>query len=207
MAENNNNTPCASTGIYDSLRFCQGKTVLPGIRQHVYAIPKRKITAWPTLPDVEGAADMSALASYSGNFTLEADAKWVRIDLALNKGNIEYETQGEKPSRTFLNKLTVSHPGNSEAALGFARQAVADDLVFAVPQRDGKYRILGNEMFETDIKPKGATGEGVTGEISSNLEIEVTDVCPAPFYPGTLETADDGDISGATGKPVQQAGG
>ncbi len=199
----NNTTNCASVGIYESLRFCQGKTVLPGIRQHVYVIPKRKITAWPSLPDVEGAEDMSTLASYKGNFTLAADAKWQRIDLALNKGNIEYETQGEKPSRTFLNKLTVSHPGNSEAALAFARQAVADDLVFAVPQRDGKYRILGNEMFETDIKPKGATGEGVTGETSSDLEIEVADICPAPFYPGKLETADDGDISGATGKPFE----
>ena len=204
--ENNNSNPCNSTGIYESLRFCQGKSVLPGIRQHVYVIPKRKITTWPTLPDVEGAASMSALASYSGDFVLAADAKWMRIDLALNKGNIEYETQGEKPSRTFLNKLTVSHPGNSEEALAFARQAVSDDLVFAVPQRDGKYRILGNEMFETDIKPKGATGEGVTGEISSDLEIEVTDVCPSPFYPGKLETEDDGDISGATGKPVQAGG-
>lgn len=205
MAENTGN--CSSIGIYESLRFCQGNTVLPGIRQHVYCIPKRKITKWPTLPDVgAAAADMSKLASYSGDFTLEADAKWLRIDLALNKGNIEYETQGEKPSRTFLNKLTVSHPGNSEAALGFARQAVADDLVFAVPQRDGKYRILGSEMFETDIKPKGATGEGVTGEISSDLEIEATDVCPSPFYPGKLETADDGDISGATGKPVTNGG-
>lgn len=200
MANESNN--CASVGIYDSLRFCQGKSVLPGIRQLVYAIPKRDILAWPTLPAVEGASDMSTLATYDGDFSLKADAKWLCIDLTLNKGNIEYETQGEKPSRTFLNKLTVTHPGNSAESLAFARQAIADDMVFAVPQRDGRYRILGNEMFETDIKPKGSTGEGVTGETSSDLEIEVTDVCPAPFYPGKLETADDGDISGATGKPI-----
>lgn len=187
---------CENTALYKSLRFCQGQTVLPGIRNRVYAIAKRDITKWPTLP-AEAATDMAEIATYNGNFTLAANAKWARIDLVSEKGNITYEVQGEKPSRTFLNKITLTHPEGSAAALGFARQAMADDLVYLVPQRNGKYRVLGCEAFETDTKPSGDTGEGLTGESSAALEIEATDVCPAPYYVGTIETAeeDDGDIN------------
>ena len=53
-------------------------------------------------------------------------------------------------------------------------------------------------MFNTDVKPKLALGEGTTGEAGTTLEIEVTDLSPAPFYPGIIET-EDGDISGADG--------
>ena len=194
---------CENTALYKSLRFCQGKTVLPGIRNRVYVIPKRDIVTWPSLP-AEASTDMSEIATYSGSFVLATGKKWARIDLVSNKGQITYEVQGEKPSRTFLNKCTLTHPEGSAAALGFARQAAADDLVFLIQQRDGKFRVLGCEAFETDTKPQGDTGEGVTGESSAALEIEATDVCPAPYYVGTIETAeeDDGDINAGAASPA-----
>lgn len=108
------------------------------------------------------------------------------------------EVQGERPSTTSLNKCTIKHPGTEEDAAGFCRQAMADDLVYLVQQRNGKFRVMGCEEFETVTKPAQALGEGVTGEAGTTLEIEATDVCPAPFYPGKIET-EDGDISGADG--------
>lgn len=183
---------CTANALYESLKFCTGTTVLPGIRQRVYFAAKRDIVMWPSLP-APSASAISAAAEYAGNFTLAADKEWNVIDLTLNKGMIECETQGEKPSRTFLNKATLSHPHTDAAAAAFARQAVADDLVYIIQQRDGKYRVLGNEMFETDSKPKLSTGEGATGEAGLTIEIEVTDICPAPFYKGTLKT-EDGEI-------------
>lgn len=187
---------CENTALYQSLRFCQGTTILPGIRNRCYAVAKRDIVKWPILAD-EAASDMAELAKYKGDFQLATGKKWVRIDLVANKGQITYEVQGEKPSRTFLNKVTLTHPEGSAAALGFARQAAADDLVYLVPQRNGKFRVMGSEAFETDTKPTGDTGEGITGESSAALEIEATDVCPAPYYEGVIETdeEDDGDIN------------
>lgn len=191
---------CGNTGLYQSLEFCQGQTVLPGIRKQVLALPKRDIVKWPVRPSAKEATDMAKIAVYQGDFVLAADKKWLKVDLISNKGNLEAEVQGEKPSRTFLNKITVTHPGVEEEATGFAAQAVADDLVYLIPQRNGKYRVMGNEMYETDTKPKQALGEGTTGESGTQLEIEVTDLSPAPFYPGKIET-EDGDINGATGLP------
>lgn len=203
MAQNNN--PCAQSAPYESLRFCQGTRVIPGIRGRVYYIAKRDIVKWPKLPAVNGDAVQTAkLATYEGDFTLASDKKWQRIDLTLNKGNVEWETQGEQPSCTFLNKLTASYPGTSAEAAAFCGLAVNDDIVYLVQQRDGQFRVLGNEMFNTVSKPKGSTGEGTSTNGGTDIEIEATDIYPAPFYPGKIETADDGDLSGATGEPATE---
>ena len=184
---------CENTSIYDSLAFCPGQTVLPGVRNKVWVSSKKNIVGWPVLPNV-AESSMRELSVYQGDFVMATDSVFKRIDLSLNKGSIDYETQGEKPSRTILNKGSFKHPYNDEDAAAFARQAVADDLVFVVQQRDGKYRVLGNEMFETDVKVSGGTGEGTTGEVGTTIEVEVTDLCPAPFYTGTLVT-EDGEIN------------
>ena len=83
MATNN----CTAKTLYKSLGFCKGTTILPGIRTTVYYIPKRDIVTWPTLPDT-ATATMGELAKYTGNFVLESDKKWLKIDLIDNKGKI-----------------------------------------------------------------------------------------------------------------------
>lgn len=189
---------CVSTGIYESLSWCDGKTVLPGIKPRAYFIKKSDIVSWPKLPDLSEAKAMGELATYAGNFVLAADKKWQTLDGLSNKGTVDCEQQGEKPSRTFLNKGSLKHPGVEAEAAGFCRQAVSDNLVYLVQQRNGKFRVLGSNEFDSDTKIKQSLGEGVTGDAGTTLEIESTDVCPAPFYPGKIET-DDGDLSGADG--------
>lgn len=182
---------CTGTSLYQSLVFCQGKTILPGLKGCYYA-SKTDIATFPTLPD-KAETNMNELSILKGSFVMADSKKFHKIDLNLDKGQIEYETQGEYPSVTFLNKATFNHQENDEDAAAFVRQAVADDLIMVVPTRDGKWRVLGNEIFRTKVAPKGTSGEGVTGQSGTTIEVSVTDVCPAPFYEGTLPT-DDGEI-------------
>ena len=174
---------CTNAALYGSLPYCKGKPILPGIRSRLYFIPKRDIVKWPSLPEV-AETNMAELATYEGDFTLAADKYWQYIDLIDNKGKIESESQGDKPARTLLNKTSVVHPETDEEATGFCRQANADDFVYLMQVRNGKFRVLGNEAFTTDTKPKQDSGEGVSGDFGTTLEVEVTDVCPAPYYKG-----------------------
>lgn len=194
---------CDSVDLYKSLDFCEGQTVLPGIRKKVYFQKKANIAKWPTLPDLAEGATMAGLATYTGNFTMAADKKWLTLKNMDTKSDVNCEVQGEKPSVTHLNKASIFHPGTEEEAAGFCRMAAADDLVFLVQQRNGKFRVLGSEEFETVVKPTTALGQGVTGTAGTTLEIEATDVCPAPFYPGKIET-EDGDISGLDGSALEE---
>lgn len=93
----------------------------------------------------------------------------------------------------------MKHAGCDEEATGFCRMANCDDLVYLVQQRNGKYRVVGNEMFETNTKPAQASGAKETDTSGTTISVEVSDVCPAPFYVGKIVT-DDGEIDASTGE-------
>lgn len=184
-------TECTINNIYDDLKFCKGKTVLPGLRPKVYYIPKGQIVKFPTLPEVDSeGATMESIGTYEGDFVLAADAVAKRIDILTPASNVTSASQGEKPSKTFQNSSTLKYAGNNAAAVGFARLANSDDFVYIVQQRDGKWRVVGNESFETNTNPSQDSGMAETDASGTTLEITVTDVCPAPYYVGKLNTSD-----------------
>lgn len=193
------NNDCAAVNLYDSLKHCKGETVLPGIRPRAWGISKNLILKWPKLGSLSDEdATMKSIATYDDDFTLAADTKFFAIDLLDTASNISSSSQGDKPSKTFLNSCTIKYPGNNEAATGFARMANSDDIIFIVQQRDGKFRVIGNEMFETNVNPSQESGMAVTDASGTTLEISVTDVCPAPFYTGKIPT-EDGVLDCSTG--------
>jgi|GEM_PF-504748 hypothetical protein len=207
MTSNTTSTAkCATKSLYASLPSCDGKTYLSGVRRRLYFIPKSKILVWPSLPSVDKATDMASMGAYSGNFTLAVDAKWMAIDGLTAKNNVQSDGQGTKPYKSFLNKVTIQHPGMDEAATGFCRQANGDELVYLAQQANGKFRVIGSEMYDIETKPTQKSGEGPTGEAGTTIEVEATDQCPAPFYPGKIET-EDGDISGVDGSAWVNSGG
>lgn len=191
---------CKTLDIYESLEHCLGDTVLPGLRQRAWGIPKSQIVKWPKLaaPSDEGAS-MASIATYADDFTLAADAAFFAIDILDSASNIKSESQGSVPSKTFLNTLTLKYAGNNAAAAGFSRLANSDDLVYIVQLRDGSFRVLGNEMFRTDTKPSQDSGMEVTDASGTQLEITATDICPAPFYTGKFNTP-EGIMNCATGE-------
>lgn len=195
---------CIAANLYESLQHCKGETVLPGIRD-AWGIPKSQITGYPTLPGLKDKdVTMETLAVLQGDFSLAADSRFFKIDILDTASNITAASQGEWPSKTFLVNSTLKYAGNNEAAAGFARMANADDLLYVVRQRDGKFRVIGNERFQTNTNPGQDSGMSVTDASGTTLEISVTDICPAPFYTGKLITT-DGVIDCATGKIEAEA--
>ena len=199
MSEN-----CAAMNLYDSVRFCDGTTVMPGVRRKAYFISQDNIVRYPELPKLsDEEVQMGELATYVGDFTLAADAKFKVIDLDDSASNVVCESQGEKPSKSFLNKATFKHPGKGEVATGFARLANASNLLFIYQERDGAFRVIGNQMFSTNVKPTQESGAKETDASGTTLNIEVSDKCPAPFYKGIIKT-DEGDIDASTGEIAKQ---
>ncbi|GAP73068.1 hypothetical protein SAMD00024442_6_23 [Candidatus Symbiothrix dinenymphae] len=176
-----------------SLEWCFGKRNLPGVRDRIYFIPKRDIVAWPTLPDTF-VDNMGELATYVGDFELADGKKWHPMDILVEKSPVTSESQGAKPSKSSLNKATFIHPGTEEEATGFCSLANNDDYVYIVQTKPGKYRVIGNEMYQTETNPSQNLGSSATDEMGTTLEVSVTDFTPAPFYNGIIET-DDGDIN------------
>jgi len=176
-----------------SLSWCDGKINLPGIRSEVYCIPKRDIVRWPVLPETY-AIKMSELATYAGSFVLAENKKWQTVSVLVDKSPVSSESQGSKPSKTCLNKATFVHAGTEEEATAFCALANNDDYVYIIQVKKGKYRIIGNEMYQTETNPSQTLGGAPTDEMNTKLEVSVTDQMPAPFYSGVIET-ENGDIN------------
>jgi hypothetical protein len=133
---------------------------------------------------------MSVLATYSGEFTLATNKKWQKLQVLVDKSPVTSESQGAKPSKSVLNKATFVHPGTEELATAFARLANNDDYVYLIQTKPGKYRVIGNDMYQTETNVSQALGGSATDEMGTTLEVSVTDYMPAPFFNGEIETVD-----------------
>lgn len=174
---------------YKGLDWAVGTTNLPGIRQVVYEIAKRDIVGWPTLPD-EFVTGMDELVTYVGNFTLAANAKWNKIGIIVDKSPIDGKSQGVRPSKTFLNQLVMQHPGVEAEASGYCRQVNNDDMVRLAQTKKGKWRVIGNEMFQSETAIDQKLGAAATDEMGTTLTVTCTDIAPGLFYTGEIVTED-----------------
>jgi len=187
------------SALQKSLSWCQGTPELPGIKRRLYYIAKSLIAQWPTLP--KDAQGRPTAAVYQGSFVLVANATWKHIDILPDKSQVTSEAQGEVPSQTQLNKLTAVHPAVGEEASAASAYLNNNDNVFLVEDMKGKYRVIGSDMWNTKTTVAQDLGQGATGTTSTTINAEATDVVPAPFYEGDIET-EDGTIDAGSDDPV-----
>lgn len=185
------------TPLMGSLGWCEGRPVLPGIRRRLYYTAKSNVTKWPQLQTDEFGRATSA--TLQGNFELASDAVFHHIDVLVNDSGLTSEAQGEKPSQTQLNKLVAVHPAVDEAATMAAAYLNNNDVVAIVQDMDGKYRVIGNEKWQGNATVAQDNGQGATGKATTTINIEHTDVIPAPFYTGTIPT-EEGVINEPAGE-------
>ena len=176
------------SNIQASLDWCEGMPSYPGLKRRVFYISKGLIVSYPKYQKNSDGKIISSVLD--GSFVLAADATFKYIDFNAAKNNLTSEPQGESPSQTQLNKFVGVHPGTDEAATNLAHYVNNDDILYIVQDMQGKYRVLGNDMWPTTSTVNQENGEGPTGTAGTTLNVEVTDVCPAPFYKGTIVTED-----------------
>ena len=196
-----NSITCKTPTTPGSLNWCSGQLVSPGIRYLIHYIPKRDIVKWPALPTSD-SADPTKLAMYVGNFELAVGKKWQSIRIDQKKSEPVSDPQGEPQFSTYLDKATFVHPGTAEEAAAFARQAANDDYVYLFAQIDGKYRVVGNEAYETTTKVSTKLGQVGGSEKGTTIEASCTSECPLPFYSGEILT-DEGTINPKPETPTE----
>lgn len=190
--------------MYKDINFCKGSKSLPGTRPYVYGVSKRDIMLWPTLPGDE-AADLKAKVTYVGDFNL-ADGKFFhKVGMIDNQGQIQVESQGNEGAKTFKNTANIAMHGTEEDVTGYIYELNNDDMVYLVPQRNGKCRVIGNECFTTSTELSQDTGQASTDTNQTIAKVTCDDEYPAPFYAGKIHT-EDGDIDATTCKPVVAGG-
>ncbi len=172
------------------INFAIGSVNPSGIKDEVYFIPKKDITAWPSISDdFQTAAGIEAYTVLNGSFTLASGKKWIRLYTTQGKGKITAESTGETDCKMFVNKTSLSYPKITDEARGFAKYAANGDFVFIV-KHDGKYYVIGSPDYRATVSPNIDSGDAAGSAKGISIEIECPDVTPLPVYSGTLALSD-----------------
>lgn len=179
---------CTEEGkLYESMTWCPGTTRTPGVRKRIYFISKDNIVAWPTV----------GKGKYTGNFTLAEGKYWNFMDLVVNDSKFSAESQGENPCKTFRQHGEFFYPGLESDITDFETMAINDDLVYAVQQTSGAFKILGCENYPTDTNCSSDSGQGATDKIG----VTITPECDAPtdllIYTGSIMIGENEDANAA----------
>lgn len=180
------------TSILKNMSWCQGKPVLPGIRRRAFVVAADDISVWPDYPrDDLGRPTDSTL---DGNFVLAENASFLVIDHLADKAEAKSDPQGEFPSQTFNNQLTLVHPEVGPEATAAITPFLNTEVVVIVENMYGQFRVFGSKNWRAKISPAQALGQGATGTSSTTLTVSAADEVSMPFYKGEIPT-EDGTIN------------
>lgn len=192
---------CDVKTVFESIEACPGKVNLPGIRRRMYYIPKADIVTFPKLPKVGATGvNMAGLAKYAGDFVLAEDKYFKFMDLKDEASNVTFGTEGENGSKIVKNTANAILAGMDDELKGFAREVLNTDMVYVYQQRDGKFCVIGNEMFASHTAPEGDTGAEATAATTTTYVIECYDECPVPTYEGILPLSATTQMNCETGE-------
>ncbi|MDE6717876.1 MAG: hypothetical protein K2J70_06760 [Muribaculaceae bacterium] len=178
--------------IQTSLDWCEGTPEPAGIRRVCYYTAFSNIVAAPKLPtDSNGRPTAAVLV---GAFSMKEDAVFHKIVFLPEKSTFTSESQGEYPSITQLDKLTLVHPGVGPEAVQAMASINNTKNCFIFQDRKGRWRVVGHPDYD-DMKNTVAQdlGQGSAGSTSTTISVEAPNLVSAPFFNGTIPT-DEGDV-------------
>ena len=149
-----------------------------------YALAK-DISAWPTLPDPDTAADISVLQVLTGNFTMTVGTKFFTGYMTPETGSVTNSDQGEIDGVSQKHTFKLFHPKMNAKLLGFLRATNNQGMVFIVPDANGVNYMIGSEGFPALRSADGesGTGEGPAGRNGGTLSFVSYGPGPAPIVP------------------------
>ncbi len=172
------------------ISFNIGSVNPSGIGDEIYFIPKKDISAWPTINnDFDDADNAAEYAAYAGSFTLVSGKKWTRLYNTQGKGKISWEYTGETDCKVVTNKATFSYPRLTDDSRAFAKFASNGDFVF-IAKHDGNYYVIGSPDYRAVVTPNGDSGDTAGSAKGITIEIECPDVTPLPTYSGDIVLSD-----------------
>lgn len=135
-----------------------------GIPQKVYFGLHADVETWPTKP-LGTATSFEENAQLTGELVMKTGKKLFQLYLTDDTGEFSIESVGEADAKSFVEHLTIFHPGLQKSILGFINTVKNDNLVFIVEDAEGQLYLMGDASRPAVYA--GAPDGGGTGKESS----------------------------------------
>ena len=146
---------------------------LGGLSQKIYFGLWTDVATWPTEPVAPVTLD--AAGTLTGDILMKAGKRMWKMYITDDTGEYKMELVGEVDGHSFVNHLSLFHPGLQETILGFMRAAKNENLVFIVIDSDGQKYVMGDALRPAVLagSPDGA-GTGKTTAARKGISMEFT---------------------------------
>lgn len=136
-----------------------------GTLAYIYVALEQDIETWPTEAD-PATATMDVLQVLTGSLVCKTGKNFFKTKLEPEKCIVSSPDVGPKGGISQKHILKIYKGDMSAKILGLIRATNNQELVFAIPDANGKMLFLGNQKYPARKMPEGeaTTGEGPEGE-------------------------------------------
>jgi hypothetical protein len=131
---------------------------------------------------------MDELQVLTGSLTMDAGKKFFQFKMEPEKCSITSEDVGAKGGISQKHMLKIFQGDMQAKILGFIRATNNQELVFCVPDANGRMIMIGSQEYPARKVPEGSagTGEGPEGESGYTMTFVSYGNGPAPILPDTI---------------------
>lgn len=145
-----------------------------GIAQTVYFGLHADVQTWPVKPTV-AAADLETLGELTGDLIMKEGKRMFPLYITDDTGEFKIEPVGEKDGKSFVEHLTLFHPGLLKKILGFINATKNENMVFVVPDNNGQLFLMGDALRPATLESGGdGMGTGKTTADRRGIGMEFT---------------------------------
>lgn len=131
------------------------------------------VATWPVKPAY--TANLEDCVVLTGDLTMKPGKRMFEMYITDDTGELKMELVGEVDGHSFVEHLTLFHPGLQAKIRGFMRAAQNENLVFIVEDSDGQKYLMGDAMRPAILagSPDGA-GTGKATAARKGISMEFT---------------------------------
>lgn len=134
------------------------------------------------------ATGLSNLSTISAEHTFLAGKGWKRCYVTEDTAGVECTQQGELDGKSWLNKFTGFHPGNSAQIMGLVRYLNNAGAIFIGVDAEGLQRQVGSKQWPGHLVDGSVTTTTTAaGRKGCTFSIQCSSPYPAPIYPFDLD--------------------
>ena len=115
-----------------------------GIVQKVYFGYHADVATFPAKPVAPVTLETASVLT--GDLVMKSGKKLFEMYLTDDTGEFKIESVGETDGKSYVEHLTLFHPGMQKKILGFINAAKNENLVFVVADSDGQMYLMGDKM-------------------------------------------------------------
>lgn len=170
----------------DILKDLKDGENMGGLPQKVYFGYHKDVATWPTKPVTPVSIEEASVLV--GDIVMVEGKRMFELYITDDTGEFKIDPVGESDGKSFVEKLTLFHPGLSAKVLGFMNASKNDNLVFIVPDNNGNMYLMGDSLRPATFSasPDGfGTSKETAGRRGASMEFSYK-TSNAYLYTGSI---------------------